>query len=237
MRLYRLLSLLDVLRLRHGPVTARQISDLCGISLRTAYRDIADLQAMGAPIRGEGGIGYVLEPGYFLPPLGFASDELEALALGAGLVAERGDAALADAARRAMAKIAGASHADRRLELSEPAVTAGPQTPPLKAPDLAAMRQAIRSRTLADVDYLSLSGVSSNRRARPLGLTLFDTAWLLTIWCETAQDFRHMRADRVTRFQLLDQRFRHETGKRLSDSYRREGRIPFLSQDIARKPA
>jgi predicted DNA-binding transcriptional regulator YafY len=58
MRLYRLLSLLDALRLRHGPVTARQIAEVCGISLRTAYRDIADLQAMGAPIRGEGGVGY-----------------------------------------------------------------------------------------------------------------------------------------------------------------------------------
>lgn len=227
MRLYRLLSLLDALRLRHGPVTARQIARDCGISLRTAYRDIADLQAMGAPIRGEGGVGYVLESGYFLPPLGLASDELEALTLGAGLVAERGDAALADAARRVLAKIAGASRADRRHELSEPAIAAGPQTQAKSAPNLAAMRQAIRSRTFAEIDYLSLSGVPSTRRARPLGLTLFDSAWLLTIWCETAQDFRHLRADRVTRFRPLDERFRHESGKRLSDSHRREGRAPF----------
>jgi predicted DNA-binding transcriptional regulator YafY len=228
MRLFRLLSMLDALRLRHGPVTARQIAGDCGVSLRTAYRDIADLQAMGAPIRGEGGVGYVLEPGYFLPPLGLDAEELEALALGAGLVAERGDRALAMAASRAMAKIAGASHADRRPALSDPAIGAGPQASPLPAPHLAAMRQAIRTRHFAEIDYLALNGAQSTRRARPLGLTLFERAWLLTIWCETAADFRHLRADRITRFQPLAQAFRPETGKRLSDCRRREGRPPDL---------
>jgi predicted DNA-binding transcriptional regulator YafY len=236
-RLFRLLSLLDALRLRHGPVTARQIAADCGISLRTAYRDIADLQAMGAPIRGEGGVGYVLEPGYFLPPLGFDAEELEALALGAALVAERGDAVLAQAAGRAMAKIAGASHADHRPALTDPVIGAGPQVPPLPAPHLAAMRQAIRTRHFAEIDYVSLSGTTSTRRARPLGLTLFERAWLLTVWCETAQDFRHLRADRVTRFQPLDQRFRPESGKRLSDSHRREGRTPLLQRALTAKPA
>jgi predicted DNA-binding transcriptional regulator YafY len=237
MRLFRLLSLLDALRLRHGPVTARQIAADCGISLRTAYRDIADLQAMGAPIRGEGGVGYVLDPGYFLPPLGLDPDELEALSLGAGLVTQRGDAALAQAAERAMAKIAGASHPDRRPALTEPAIGAGPQVPPLPTPHLGTIRQAIRARHIAEIDYISLSGATSTRRARPLGLTLFERAWLLTIWCESAQDFRHLRADRITRFLPLDQRFRPESGKRLSDSHRREGRTSALPQGSTAKPA
>lgn len=227
MRLFRLLSLLDALRLRHGPVTARQIAADCGISLRTAYRDIADLQAMGAPIRGEGGVGYVLEPGYFLPPLGLDDEELEALALGAGLVAARGDPALGRAAQRALTKIAGASHAERRATLAEPILGAGPSPKALPIPDLAIMRRAIRDRTMAEIDYLSLTGVASRRRARPLGLTVFDHVWLLTIWCETAQDFRHLRADHITRFATLADRFRAEPGKRLVDCHRREGRVPF----------
>jgi len=40
-----------------------------GVSLRTLYRDIASLQAQGATIEGEPGVGYVLKPGYLLPPL------------------------------------------------------------------------------------------------------------------------------------------------------------------------
>jgi predicted DNA-binding transcriptional regulator YafY len=227
MRLYRLLSLLDALRLRRGPVTARQIAADCGISLRTAYRDIADLQAMGAPIRGEGGVGYVLDPGYFLPPLGLDAEEMEALALGAGLVAARGDPALAAAAERALAKIAGASHTDRRAALTDPSLGAGPMSGPPPVAGLSAMRKAIRDRHYAEIDYLPLSGPPTRRRARPLGLTLFDHAWLLTIWCETASDFRHLRADGITAFTALPDRFRPESGKRLSDCHRAEGRAPF----------
>ncbi|MDP3196998.1 YafY family protein [Tabrizicola sp.] len=226
MRLFRLLSLLDALRLRHGPVTARQIAADCGISLRTAYRDIADLQAMGAPIRGEGGVGYVLEPGYFLPPLGLDEEELEALALGAGLVAGCGDAALGAAAQRALAKVAGATRSERRAVLIDPILDAAPPAPALAVTDLAPIRRAIRERRMTEIDYLSLSGQASHRRARPLGLTVFNHAWLLTIWCETAQDFRHLRADLISRFHPLPDRFRPESGKRLADCHRREGRRP-----------
>lgn len=237
MRLFRLLSLLDALRLRHGPVTARQIAADRGISLRTAYRDIADLQAMGAPIRGEGGVGYVLEPGYFLPPLGLDDEELEALAFGAGLVAGRGDAALGAAANRALAKIAGATRSERRSMLSEPTVTAAEPSAALMVAELATMRRAIRERRMTEIDYLSLSGAASRRRARPLGLTVFDHAWLLTIWCESSEAFRHLRADRITRFQPLPERFRPESGKRLSDCHRSEGRTPFPQARQNQNPA
>ncbi|MFM2355585.1 MAG: hypothetical protein RLZZ528_1321 [Pseudomonadota bacterium] len=219
--------MLDTLRLRRGPVTAREIAADCGISLRTAYRDLADLQAMGVPLRGEGGLGYVLEPGYFLPPLGLDEEELDALALGAGLVAARGDPALAGAAQRALSKIAGATRSERRPALTEPILGAGPAAPAPQPTDLAAIRRAIRQRQTTEIDYVALSGATSRRRARPLGLTVFDHAWLLTIWCETAQDFRHLRADRITRFLALPERFRPERGKRLSDSLDREGHPRF----------
>jgi predicted DNA-binding transcriptional regulator YafY len=226
MRLFRLLSLLDALRLRHGPVTARQIAADCGISLRTAYRDLADLQAMGAPIRGEGGIGYVLEQGYFLPPLALDAEELEALALGADLVAGRGDAGLGAAARRALAKIAGATRSEQRAVLTDPILGVAPPVQSLAVADLATMRRAIRERRMTEIDYLSLSDEPSQRLARPLGLTVFDHAWLLTIWCETSNGFRHLRADRIRRFHPLPVHFRPESGKRLADCHRIEGRGP-----------
>jgi predicted DNA-binding transcriptional regulator YafY len=59
MRLFRLFRLLDLMRLRSTPVTAASLAEELGVSVRSIYRDISDLQAMGAPIRGEGGIGYV----------------------------------------------------------------------------------------------------------------------------------------------------------------------------------
>ncbi|MEI9890791.1 MAG: HTH domain-containing protein [Caulobacteraceae bacterium] len=37
-------------------------------SKRTVYRDIAALLGQRVPIRGEAGVGYVLEDGFDLPP-------------------------------------------------------------------------------------------------------------------------------------------------------------------------
>ena len=65
-----------------------------GVSLRTVYRDVADLQLSGVPIEGEAGVGYVLRKGSDIPPLMFTADELESLVVGTRFVrAFAGDAA------------------------------------------------------------------------------------------------------------------------------------------------
>src|ERR1700732_5621679 len=91
----RLFMLLDALRGYRRPVTATRLSEIFSVSLRTIYRDIGTLVELGAPIEGEAGIGYVLRAGFFLPPLMFTEDELEALVLGARWVERQGDAGLA----------------------------------------------------------------------------------------------------------------------------------------------
>ena len=64
------------------PVPGTDLAREAGVSLRTIYRDIAALQALGAEIDGEPGIGYVLRPSFLLPPLMFSEEELQALAFG-----------------------------------------------------------------------------------------------------------------------------------------------------------
>ena len=88
----RLLDLLNALRRRRRPVSGRALAEETGVSLRTLYRDIASLQAQGATIEGEPGVGYVLKPGFLLPPLMFTPEEVEALVLGSRWVADRADA-------------------------------------------------------------------------------------------------------------------------------------------------
>lgn len=224
-RLFRLFRLMDSLRVRTVPVTARELASEMGVSIRSIYRDIADLQALGAPIRGEGGIGYVMERGYFLPSLGFDSDELDAIAIGLQLVSERSSDALAGAARRATAKIASAIGDTARSDLLETALAAGPSPAGQQAragslyDDL---RAHIRQQNLLRINYVNLQGKPSTRIARPLGLTVFDGTWLLTIWCHTAEDFRHLRLDRISLAKPTGERFRHERGKRFTDSLERE---------------
>ena len=90
-RAERLLQLLQILRRHRAPVTGEVIADELEVSLRTVYRDIASLIGDRVPIRGEAGVGYVLDEGFDLPPLMFTVDELEAAMLGLRWVARRGD--------------------------------------------------------------------------------------------------------------------------------------------------
>ena len=101
----RLLALLQALRRRRRPISGRVLADELGVSLRTLYRDIASLQGQGAEIEGEAGLGYVLKPGFWLPPLMLSGEEIEALVLGARWVGARTDESLALAAHDAIAKI------------------------------------------------------------------------------------------------------------------------------------
>jgi len=82
MRTARLLNLLQILRRSRYPVSGHDLARELGISIRTLYRDIATLQAEGADIEGEPGVGYVLNKGFFLPPLMFSADEMMAFMLG-----------------------------------------------------------------------------------------------------------------------------------------------------------
>src|SRR6476660_9212302 len=105
-RSQRLLDLLQILRRHRFPVTGAALAGELGISLRTLYRDIASLQGQGAEIEGEPGLGYVLRPGFMLPPLMFSIDELEALVLGGAWVGRQtDDPRLSKAAVNALAKI------------------------------------------------------------------------------------------------------------------------------------
>jgi predicted DNA-binding transcriptional regulator YafY len=81
------------------------LADELGISIRTLYRDIASLQAQGADIAGEPGVGYVLRPGFMLPPLMFSQTELEALMLGFRWVSKFADEPMTKAASDALAKV------------------------------------------------------------------------------------------------------------------------------------
>ena len=79
----RLFEIIQILRLAKSPVTGAQIAAQLEVSVRSIYRDIAALQAMRAPIDGERGVGFVLRPGFNLPPLMFTAEEAEAIALAA----------------------------------------------------------------------------------------------------------------------------------------------------------
>lgn len=161
-RVQRLLDLIQILRRHRFPVTGASLASELGISLRTLYRDIGILQKQGANIDGEPGLGYVLRPGFMLPPLMFSEDEIEALVLGSRWVADRGDVRLSGAARSALTKIAAVLPNDLCNVVDATALLVGPgATITAGDEDIPQIRRAIRAERKLEISYHSLNSVES----------------------------------------------------------------------------
>ena len=123
----RLLALLQALRCRRRPVTAAALARELQVSERTIYRDLSELAAQGAPVQGEAGVGYMLRPGLFLPPLMLTEDETEAILLGLRYVDQRGDDVLTKAAANAHAKILAVLPQEGQIAATLPMTIPGPK--------------------------------------------------------------------------------------------------------------
>ena len=197
-RAARLLDLVALLQSRRHAVTGTQLASVLSISRRTLYRDIQTLKALGATIEGEAGVGYLLKPGFVLPPLMFTAEQLEAVALGASMVAHSADEPLALAARDALAKIAAVLPEDRRNAIEEIGLLSGPRPP--ARPDgvpLAKLRAAIRSEYRIVIYYADALDRYTTRQIWPIELTFGVQVRLLAAWCELREDFRSFRVDRI----------------------------------------
>ena len=207
-RAARLLQLLEALRGHRRPVSAAVLADTLQVSPRTLYRDIATLREQGAHIDGEAGVGYVLRPGFTLPPLMFGEEEIEALVLGANWVALQADPELAQAARQALQRISATLPPHLRLAVE----TSGMLVPrsahhAASEPWLAVLRNAIRAEEKLLMDYQDADGQATCRTIWPFAMAFFQTSRVLVAWCELRQDFRHFRADRVDCLRTTGERY------------------------------
>lgn len=195
----RLLALLQALRGRRHPVTAGVLAQELQVSERTIYRDLAGLAALGAPVQGEAGVGYVLKAGLFLPPLMLSEDEADAILLGLRYVDQRGDEVLKTAARDARAKVTSVLSKERQATADAPLSIPGPDGkafPENKVP-LALLRAAIKGQQRLAIEYADERGRKSRRTVWPLQLGFLDEARVLTGWCELRKGFRFFRTDRI----------------------------------------
>ncbi len=203
-----MLQLIELLRSYRFPVPGARLAEALNISLRTLYRDIATLQEQGASIQGEAGLGYVLRPGYMLPPLMFTEEEIEALVLGSRWVADRADERLREGAKSALSKIASVLPLDLRDALDANSLLIGPASQKtIETTDLSQVRKAIRSQRKVTICYSDLKGVESTRTIWPFALGYFDHVCILAAWCEWRQDFRHFRTDKILSLVIEQQRY------------------------------
>jgi predicted DNA-binding transcriptional regulator YafY len=221
-RAERLLTLLQCLRHYKRPVSGATLADELGVSLRTVYRDIAALQAQGAHIDGEAGVGYVLRPGFTLPPLMFTGPEIETLALGAQWMLKRGGGStLGLSARDALAKISFVLTPELRRKFSDSTLLIGPSdVAPVSDNHLNAIYAAISREQKILLHYRDGNNNESSRVVWPFTLGFFERVQLMVAWCELRRSFRSFRTDRILSVSLLEE-FYPSSRRTLFDEWRR----------------
>lgn len=208
-RAERLLDMIQSLRRRRRPVTAETLASELDVSVRTGYRDIGALVRQGVPVRGEAGIGYVLDAGFDLPPLMLSPDEIEAVLVGMRWLSERADPVLARAAEDVVSKVAAVLPPHLRPILLDGALFAASHPGDVQADqvDVAAVRAAIRNGRKLSIHYSDESGQATQRMIWPIGMTFYERVRIVIAWCELRQAFRHFRTDRLTGLVALEERY------------------------------
>lgn len=204
-RTERLLTLLQVLRTYRYPVSGQKLAERLDISIRTLYRDIATLQAQGAEIEGEAGIGYILKPSFFLPPLMFSQIEIEALLLGTQWVSQYGDGPLSKAATDALSKITDVLPKNIKNGMNAFALRVGPpMQKSLTKENLTVLREAIRNQKKISLDYQSQEGKRSQRTVWPFTIGYFTDGRILVGWSEDQNDYCHFNTSGIISVEILN---------------------------------
>jgi predicted DNA-binding transcriptional regulator YafY len=206
-RSHRLFDLLQVLRRHRRTVSGAVLANELGVSLRTIRRDVATLQDMGADIEGEAGVGYILRPGFLLPPLSFTEEEVQALVIGAQWISRQTDDTLALAVKNALAKINAVLPADMRSVLDDDMVYVGHRARRSMPLDLSEIRRALREQRKLCIT-LSIEHATKDRQVVwPIMLGLIEGSRFIAAWCELDSQFRVIAMDDIATAEILAERY------------------------------
>jgi predicted DNA-binding transcriptional regulator YafY len=205
----RLFALAEALRARRTGVTAAQLAERFGVTLRTIYRDLEALQDAGMPIRadrGRGG-GYALDKSYQLPPINFTAREAALLIVLARLAVEQRLMPFPNAIEKAADKVRAALSTSAQRELLSLVAElqlVGVPSLPIPGPVRDAIETAwFESRALRIV-YAKSQWQMSPRLVRIRNLVFDRQVTLLNcVDLETGQD-RQFRLDRIQQASVLD---------------------------------
>ncbi|HLI17762.1 MAG TPA: YafY family protein [Rhodanobacteraceae bacterium] len=220
----RLFLIIHALQGRRTALPARRLADSLGVSLRTVYRDVSDLQTSGVAIEGEAGVGYLLRKGSDIPPLMFTAEELEALVVGTRFVRAFAGGKLADGAKSALLKIDAVLPPELRGRDDRSRVFVPQRWYEAKSGVVDALHEAIGSRRVLRIEYRDAGEATSTREIEPLCLACWGRVWTLGAWCRLRKDFRNFRPDRM-QFIATGEIFA-ETRERGLDAYLAHAGVP-----------
>ena len=199
----RLFQLTNFIRAKQ-PVTAKQISEELGISVRTVYRYIDDLSVSGIPVYGTTGIGYKLDEHFELPPLNLTESELEALMLGVDMVCRWTGNDFSRSAKSLSHKIEAALPAKLQKE-NHPKLHVPSYPDTAKINDIwEIVHFSISEDISLMIEYQALNNEYSTRTIYPLGLFFWGGKWTVGSWCTLRENYRDFRLDRIINIKKQD---------------------------------
>lgn len=210
-RLTRLTAILTQLQTKRL-ITATELAEKFGVSVRTIYRDMRALEASGIPIFTEEGKGYSLMEGYRLPPVSFTESEANALITAELLVRHNKDQSFIDNYANAIAKVKAVLRRDTKdkLDLLANRIYIGTDSSSQsQSQNLTTLQLAITHFNLVKMTYKTVKNDAfSQRIIEPFAVHSYGNHhWMLIAWCRLRQDFRTFRIDKIERLDVLSERF------------------------------
>jgi predicted DNA-binding transcriptional regulator YafY len=201
-RTSRLFALAEALRGRRTGVTAEDLAERFGVSVRTIYRDLDALRDADMPLsaeRGPGG-GYALERSYTLPPVNFTPREAALLVVLGRFAAEMRFIPFVDTLQSALDKVRGALTAAAQRELlahAEGLQFASIPAAPTQAPVRQAIEEAWFEGRAVRVTYRRKDGTPGARTVRIAEILMEPRMTLLRCRDVETGEERTLRLDRI----------------------------------------
>lgn len=201
-RTERLFALAEYLRGRRTGVTAEQLAERFGVTVRTMYRDLDSLRDASMPIgaeRGRGG-GYALDRSYSLPPVNFTPREAALLVALGRFAIDMRLIPFTDTLESALDKVRAAlsSSAQRELltRLGELTFLGVPALPSKKAVR-AAVERAWFERQPLEITYVDRNHIQTTRTVRIEGVQMDRHETRIDAIDVDRAERRHFRLDQI----------------------------------------
>jgi predicted DNA-binding transcriptional regulator YafY len=205
----RLFALAEYLRGRRTGVTAEQLADRFGVTVRTIYRDLDALRDASLPVqaeRGPGG-GFALDRTYTLPPVNFTPREAAILVVLARFATETRLLPFVDTLESALSKVRGALTAGQQREalshaenLVFAAVPALPTRPAIRK----AIEEAWFEQHVVCIRYHERDGSRGERTGRIARVLMERTMTVLECVDVETKETRGVRLDRIDAVDRVD---------------------------------
>jgi predicted DNA-binding transcriptional regulator YafY len=208
-RLSRLTAILTQLQTKRL-TTATSLASKFNVSVRTIYRDIKALDQAGVPIVTEDGKGYTLMEGYRIPPVMFSESQANALILAEQLVLKNKDASFIKDYTEAIDKVKAVlrqSEKDKVNLLSDRTRFEQNINRERNSNNISQLQSALTNFYLTKIEYANEQNESTGRIIEPFALLSTNENWLLIAWCRLRNEFRYFRLDRITKIEVLTEKF------------------------------